>query len=205
MSDRTPHDTGKQRADRHPTPCRRRPWGLAAALAVVFLLFLRSAEAQERVPEVPPKAPLVAGLDGLVGGFFDGFLDNVQRAAHLSFIARDWDAAQLLLGHLSPVDQVLRERSRRMMLVRRRLADGPFVPFLQLGLGQWRVDPDMPAIPHDVVLAAELGVGAEWRLSRRASIAAEGECTVINPARNDALWIRTSALWGSFLAARVTF
>jgi hypothetical protein len=182
----------------------RRAWGLAASIAVVLMLVASRAGAQEGDP-AQPHARSVEGLDGLLGGFFDGFLDSFQRAAHLSVIARDWDAAQLLVGHLAPIDQVLRERSKRMLLMRRRLADGPLVPFLQLGLGQWRVDPDMPAIPHDVVLAGQLGGGAELRLTRWSSIAAEAECTVINPARSDALWIRTSAIWSSFLAARVKF
>jgi hypothetical protein len=178
---------------------------------VIMLAALRVGAQETGAPAAPQKrplsahSPLVEGLDGLLGGFFDGFLDSIERAAHLSLIARDWDAAQLLLGHLSPIDEVLRERSKRMVLMRRRLADGPLVPFVQLGLGQWRVDPDMPGIPHDVVLAAQLGAGAELRLTRLASVAVEGECTVINPARSDALWIHTSALWGGFLAARVKF
>jgi hypothetical protein len=190
--------------------CARRAWGVAASTAVVVMLFASRAGAagpQEGDPAPPHSHPIggLDSLDGLLGGFFDGFLDSFQRAAHLSVIARDWDAAQLLVGHLAPIDEVLRERSKRMLLMRRRLADGPLVPFLQLGLGQWRVDPDMPAIPHDVVLAGQLGGGAELRLTRWSSIAAEAECTVINPARSDALWIRTSAIWGSFLAARVKF
>jgi hypothetical protein len=193
-------------ASRGATPARRarRPsaarWLASATAGIVFLVGVQ-AEAQERAP-IPAHAPV---LDGLLGGFFDGVLDSFERAAHLSVIARDWDAAQLLVGHLAPIDEVLRERSKRMVLMRRRLADGPLVPFVQLGLGQWRVDPDMPAIPHDVVLAGQLGAGAELRLTRWASVAAEAECTVINPARSDALWIRTSTLWGSFLAARVKF
>jgi hypothetical protein len=187
--------------------CTGSAWGLAASIAVVLVLFAGRAGAQESDPAQPRTRSVegLDGLDGLLGGFFDGFLDSFQRAAHLSVIARDWDAAQLLVGHLAPIDQVLRERSKRMLLMRLRLADGPFVPFLQLGLGQWRVDPDMPAIPHDVVLAGQVGAGAELRLTRWSSIAAEAECTVINPARSDALWIRTSAIWGSFLAARVKF
>jgi hypothetical protein len=195
---------------------------------VVISLVVKSAGAQEIVPATPtgraaatpgseapvaprepppPRSPLVKGLDSLVGGFFDGFLEGMERAAHLSLIARDWDAAQLLLGHLAPIDEVLRERSKRMLLVRRRLAspNARLVPFLQAGLGQWRVDPDMPAIPHDVVLAGQLGAGIELHLSRLASVAAEAECTVLNPMRSDAQWIHTSALWGSFLAARVKF
>jgi hypothetical protein len=193
---------------------------------VIISLSVRSAGAQEISAPAPPgkespldrhagasgppsphrKSPLALGLDSLVGGFFDGFFDTMERAAHLSLVARDWDAAQLLVGHLSPLDEVLRERSKRMLLVRRRLVDGgALVPYLQLGLGQWRVDPDTPAIPHDVVLAAEFGGGAELHLSSLASVAAEAECTVVNPFRGDALWIRNSQIWGSFLAARVKF
>src|ERR1019366_8874834 len=106
----------------------------------------------------------------------------------------------LLLGHLSPIDEVLRERPKRMVLMRRRLHDRPLVPFPHVRLGQRRIGRDMPAIPHDVVLAGQLGGGLELHLTPLASVAAEAECTVINPARSEALWIRSSTLWGSFLA-----
>ena len=146
----------------------------------------------------------------------DGF-----RSGRVSLVARDWEAARLLMGRLSATDQVRHGRSRRMVLVRARLFDalaGSLSPFVQVGLGQWRVDPDMPVLPHDVLAAAQAGAGMELLLSRWASIAIEVNCTLLDPERPDreshpqvgpprggAAWIHPPALWGSFLAARAIF
>ncbi len=101
----------------------------------------------------------------------------------LSLVARDWDSAKLLMGRLSAVDQVQHGRSWRMALLRARFAEGPLVPFAQLGLGQWRVDPDMPAIRHEQVFAGQLGGGVELILSSWASIALEADCSMLAPEK----------------------
>jgi hypothetical protein len=147
-------------------------------------------------------------LDGLQGG-------------RLSLVAHDWEGARLLMGRLSATDQVGHGRSRRMVLVRARLFDalaGSLSPFVQIGVGQWRIDPDMPVLPHDVVAAAQAGAGVELLLSRWASIAIEVNCTVLDPERADregraqvepqragAAWVHPTALWGSFVAGRAIF
>jgi hypothetical protein len=143
------------------------------------------------------------------------------RGGRLSLVARDWEAARLLMGRLSATDQVQHGRSRRMVLVRARLFDvsaGSLSPFVQVGLGQWRIDPDMPVLPHYVAAAAQAGAGVELLLSRWASIAIEVDCTVLDPERADrergahvepprggATWAHPTALWGSFLAGRAIF
>ncbi|HZU82519.1 MAG TPA: hypothetical protein VE987_06370, partial [Polyangiaceae bacterium] len=45
-------------------------------------------------------------------------------APHVSLIARDWGGAQLLLGHLTAVDEARPSRSSRMLVTRVRFADG---------------------------------------------------------------------------------
>jgi hypothetical protein len=65
--------------------------------------------------------------------------------------------------------------------MRGRLIDGPLTPFFQLGLGQWRVDPDMPSLPHEVILAGQAGVGAELALRPGLSIALVVDCTLLQP------------------------
>lgn len=106
-------------------------------------------------------------------------LEGFRGMSGLSLVARDWDAAKLLMGRLSAVDQVQHGRSWRMALLRARFAEGPLVPFAQLGLGQWRVDPDMPAIRHEQVFAGQLGGGVELVLSSWASIALEADCSML--------------------------
>ncbi len=150
-------------------------------------------------------------------------LDGAEGPGRWSLVARDWEAARLLMGRLTATDEVKRGRSKRMILLRGRLVEGPLVPFAQIGLGQWRVDPDMPAMPHDAVLAGQLGVGVELAVASWASIAVEADCTWLDPARlappdsqprapvdpapwvPDARWVHPPALWGSFLAARARF
>ena len=175
-----------------PSPCES-PREMAAHLRLAL-------------PDVPRlELPI---LDGFQGG-------------RVSLVARDWEAARLLMGRLSATDQVRHGRSRRMVLMRARLLDAgasSLSPFVEVGLGQWRIDPDMPLLPHDVVAAGQAGVGVELLLSRWAAIALELDCTVLDPERADreghvqvepprggAAWVHPTALWGSFLAARAIF
>jgi hypothetical protein len=127
------------------------------------------------------------------------------------------------MGRLAPTDEVKRGRSRRMVLLRGPLADGPVAPFAQVGLGQWRIDPDMPAMPHDAVFAGQVGAGVELALASWVSIALEVDCTLLNPGRletpyaeppallgsdvrpRDARWVHPPTLWGSFVAASARF
>ena len=162
------------------------------------------------VPEAP-RAEATALIEGL------------QGRGRWSLVARDWQVSRPLMGRLGPTDEVLRGRSKRMVLLRGRLLDGPFSPFAQLGLGQWRIDPDRPAMPHDSVPAGQVGVGVEYALASWVSLAFEADCTLLDPAHldppdplqlerpgtgllpRDVRWIHPPALWGSFLAARARF
>jgi hypothetical protein len=150
-------------------------------------------------------------------------LDGLQGPGRWSLVARDWEAARLLMGRLTPTDEVKRGRSKRMVLLRGQLVEGPVVPFAQIGLGQWRIDPDMPAMPHDALLAGQVGVGVELAVASWVSIALEADCTWLDPARlatpdsqppervdsqflpRDPRWVHPPELWGSFLAARARF
>ncbi len=92
-----------------------------------------------------------------------------------------------------------------MVLVRGRLAEGPLVPVVDVALGQWRVDPDMPLLPHDVELAGQLGAGLELDLSSSTQMAFQGNCTVLYPDPREARWTHRQDLWSGFVALRVTF
>ena len=151
-------------------------------------------------------------------------LDGGPTLGRWSLVARDWDAARALMGRMTATDEVKRGRSKRMVLLRGRLLDGPVAPFVQLGLGQWRVDPDTPgAIPHESLVAGQLGVGIEYAIASWLSVALEADCTLVDPGRlepsypppleppgapilpRDVRWMHPPALWGSFLAARARF
>jgi hypothetical protein len=125
---------------------------------------------------------------------------------HLSLVARDWGGAQLIVGHLMLTDQVRLSRSSRMVLSRLRIAEGPLMPFVQAGLGQWRVDTDwMPVLPHDVELAGQLGGGLELGVGHGASIAVEADYTILYREQHEPQMVSAPHLWGTFFAARLPF
>jgi hypothetical protein len=155
-------------------------------------------------------------------------LDGAQGSRWWSLVAHDWEGSRLLMGRLTPTDEVKRWRSKRMVMLRGRFADGPVAPYGQVGLGQWRIDPDIRALPHDAMLAAQVGAGVELALASWVSLAFEADCTFLDPGRLDATdasppdrpdsetpgrgglppearWVHPPALWGTFLAARAQF
>ncbi len=167
---------------------------------------------QDRAIPQAPRAQATALFEGL------------QGRGRWSLVARDWEASRSLMGRLGPTDQVRPGRSKRMVLLRGRLLDGPISPFAQLGIGQWRIDPDIPAMPHDSVLAGQIGVGVEHALASWVALAFEADCTLLDPAHlddppdplrlerpgaglhpRDISWVHPPALWGGFLAARARF
>jgi hypothetical protein len=130
----------------------------------------------------------------------------VGLSPHVALIARDWDAARVLVGRLSPTDQVRLSRSSRMFVTRLRLADGRISPFAQVGLGQWRIDTDlMPVLPRDVELAGQLGGGFELTLGRLSTVAVEADYTMLYRERREPQMVSEPHLWGTFLVARMQF
>lgn len=125
---------------------------------------------------------------------------------HLSLVARDWSGVQLLMGgHVSVTDQLRLSRSSRMVVSRVRLADGRLAPFLQVGLGQWRVDTDlMPVLPRDVELATQIGGGFELSLAPRWRLAIEYDYTVLYREDHRPEQI-SPRIWGAFVATRASF
>jgi hypothetical protein len=121
-----------------------------------------------------------------------------------SLVARDWDGPRLFVGHLSPIDRIRFSRSSRMLVGRVRVPAGRVVPFIQLGLGQWRVDTVLLPYRRDVAYAAQLGYGFELPVASHAAIAFEAEYTFLYRDQRSA-GAASLGLWGSFAAARVRF
>lgn len=126
---------------------------------------------------------------------------------HLSLVARDWGGVQPLLGgHLAVTDQFRLSRSSRMVVTRVRLADGRVSPFVQVGLGQWRVDTDlMPVLPRDTELATQLGVGCELHVFRQWRLAIEVDHTVLYREAHEPQQLSGPHIWGAFLATHARF
>jgi hypothetical protein len=129
------------------------------------------------------------------------------KSPQLGLVARDWGEARVLVGrHLSPTDQIRLSRSSRMFVTRLRLADGRLAPFAHIGFGQWRVDRDlMPALPHDVELAGQLGGGFELAIGRRAKLAMEADYTLLYREQHEPQMVCRPQLWSAFLVAQAQF
>jgi hypothetical protein len=131
---------------------------------------------------------------------------NAVVAPRASLIARDWGGAMVLTGHLSPTDQFRLSRSTRMIMGRVHVPVGRFTPFGQLGLGQWRLDPDLfPSCVRDVESAGLLGGGLEVALARTAVVALEADYTVLYREQHEPQMVDAAHHWGSFVAARWLF
>lgn len=150
-------------------------------------------------------------------------LDAASASDRWSLIARDWNEARPLVGPPTASDEVKTWRSRRMVLMRVKPTRGPLAPFAQIGLGQWRIDPNAPTSPHVSLTAGQLGIGIAYALGSSVSIVVQADCTLLEPGpvygayaqTSDHLeirrslqgsdWVHPSVLWGSLFAARLRF
>lgn len=124
----------------------------------------------------------------------------------VSLVARDWSGAGILVGRPSPTDLIRLSHSSRMLVTRVRASGGAFVPFVQAGLGQWRIDTDLlPTFRPDVELAAQPGAGFEARLAPFVVIAVETDYTILYREQHEPQMVCQPRFWGSFLAARGRF
>lgn len=125
---------------------------------------------------------------------------------HVSLVARDWGMSQVLWGHLTVTDQLRLSRSSRMGVGRLRLAGGRIAPFVQLGVGQWRVDGRVVAgLPADTELAGQVGAGIEVEVMAHAVLALQGDCTHLFPEGREPETPAIAHLWSTLLAARARF
>jgi hypothetical protein len=125
-------------------------------------------------------------------------------APRVTLVARDWASSTRLAGdRLSLVDAMRLSASTRMVVGRARLSATRFTPFVQIGIGQWRVDRNyLPLTPHSIEVASQLGSGFELRLTRGWQVAAETTVTtLIRYGQSNTL--PQNMLWSVFLASRI--
>lgn len=130
-------------------------------------------------------------------------------APKVTLVARDWASSTRLAGErLSLVDGLRLSASTRMVVSRARLSNARFAPFVQLGVGQWRVDRNLnPHMQRYVEIASQLGTGFELRLTRRWQVAGEVSATSLIREQRDAepTAVPQGVLWSASLASRVEF
>jgi hypothetical protein len=199
---------------------RRNHYATACAAAFAALVVASRAQAQERMAlsvDWTKLAVLLRGTDGVVpqdswrplldqrtGSLVDSPI--IGTSPHVSLVARDWSGAQVLMGTLMLTDQMRLSRSCRMVLSRVRLTHGRFTPFIQVGIGQWRVDTDLvPYMPRDVEIAEQTGGGFELALSRYAALALEGDYTILYREQHERQMVAEPRPWVTFVAARARF
>jgi hypothetical protein len=124
----------------------------------------------------------------------------------VTLVARDWASSTRIAGdRLSVVESVRLAASTRMVVGRLRLNDTRFTPFLQVGLGQWRVDRRyLPFTPADIEVASQLGTGFELRLTSTWQLAAETSfISLIRDRHSDTL--PQTVMWSTLVATRIEF
>lgn len=128
-------------------------------------------------------------------------------APTVTLVARDWANSTRLAGErLAFVDEVRLASSTRMVVGRLRLSSASrFTPFLQIGVGQWRIDRKyMPLLPHTVEIASQFGTGFELRLTKRWQIATEATATSLY-REDDNQRLPQTVLWSALVASRLEF
>jgi hypothetical protein len=180
------------------------PRGVDWGKALIELDHFARKGAEQATPS-PVAAP---GRQSLSGDPNPGSLGNAWFgvAPRVTLVARDWASSTRLAGdRMSVVETMRLAASTRMVVSRARLSNARFTPFIQVGLGQWRVDRNyLPLTPGTIEIASQLGTGFELRLTRHWQAAAEANATtLIREGYNSSL--PQLVLWSAFIASRVEF
>lgn len=127
-------------------------------------------------------------------------------APKVTLVARDWNQSTRLMGDkMGVLDNVRLAQSTRMVVSRVRLDSARFTPFVQLGVGQWRVDTRyVPGLAQTVEIAGQLGTGFEMRVSKRVQLAAELSATTLIRYNVDDQQPQ-NVLYSALVASRVQF
>jgi len=128
-------------------------------------------------------------------------------APKVSIVARDWGEGFRLYGAPMALSDELRlSRNTRMVLSRVRLGSGRITPFVQLGVGQWRIDTTaLPGMRYGVEVATQTGFGVEAHLARRWDLVAEANSTYFIRDRRDDQSVDSPRVFGAAVFSRFTY
>lgn len=203
---------------------------LAVTVGITLGVFSLATTAQADTRGVMDWGRALVELDQLARSGAEGASDTARTAAErtsqllvqnggnawfgvaprVALVARDWGSAYRLAGdRLSLVDGMRLSESTRMVMSRVRVGDPHITrisPFAQVGVGQWRTDPNLlPLTPRSTELATQLGGGFELRLGRGWQLACETAMTVLVPGERLPGNLGGSRLWSTTVASRVDF
>src|SRR5690606_36543739 len=130
-------------------------WG---KLIVQLDRFARTGSESTAINPPPSPAPRAAPEDPSPSNLGNAWFGVAPR---VTLVARDWASSTRLAGdRLSVVDAIRLSASTRMVVGRARLSNARFAPFVQIGMGQWRVDRNyLPFTPSSIEVASQLGTG----------------------------------------------
>lgn len=105
----------------------------------------------------------------------------VDVSPNASVVARDWRGSMKIVGDRTMLVDDLRPTASNRMLVGRLATDARLTTFVQVGVGEWRIDPVMfPTARSYSELAGQIGTGFELRLGSNLRIAGEAQYTVLH-------------------------
>lgn len=103
----------------------------------------------------------------------------VDFAPRASLVARDWRGSLRVAGRTMLLDDLRPSASQRMVLAR-VASDARLSPFVQIGAGEWRIDPVLfPNLPSRQAMAGQVGAGFELRTRSGVSVASEASYTFL--------------------------
>ena len=164
----------------------------------------RDAE-RPRPATVAPRAEVARPTESRADARPAHWLDLSPR---VSLVARDWGETHKIAGGSSLVltDVMRLTRSSRVLMSRVHLGSGPLVPFVQVAVGQWRVDTNMvPTLPGATEAATQLGAGFELAPVRGVRLACEGSWTRFYREGRDRDALPITKVVSGLFAARADF
>ncbi|MFO0740813.1 MAG: hypothetical protein U0270_33250 [Labilithrix sp.] len=165
--------------------------------------FFRTGDVESGKPKLTSRSPDLKLDDPSPNNMGNAWFGVAPK---VTLVARDWNQSTRLMGDkMGFIDNIRLAQSTRMVVSRVRLNNARFTPFMQLGVGQWRVDTRyVPGLPQIVEIAGQLGTGFEMRITRRWQLAAEvSATTLIRYDVNDQQ--PQNVLYSALVASRVQF
>lgn len=98
----------------------------------------------------------------------------------LSLVVRDWHGSVKIAGDRKLLVDDLRPTSSNRLVVARVATDAQLTTFVQLGVGEWRIDPVMfPNARSYSEVAGQVSAGFELRLPSGVRLAGEAQYTAL--------------------------
>jgi len=99
---------------------------------------------------------------------------------HASVVARDWRGSMKIVGNRTMLVDDLRPTASNRLVMARLATDARITTFVQVGVGEWRIDTNMfPNARAYSEMAGQLGAGFEIQLPFKMRIAGEADYTML--------------------------